>query len=76
MFLSLAQAITKKEGNKLKEAKWYSIISFVLVLIFAISYPILVTMLVVASAFGYLCDMPKDNEGGADSTPTRPNICL
>ena len=56
------QAISKKENNKLKEAKQFSIISFILVLIFAASYPILVVTVVLASVFGYMCDyVPKEN---------------
>ena len=51
-----SQALSKKEENKLKEAKKFSIISFILVLIFAVSYPILVTTVILASVFGYICD--------------------
>ena len=50
------QALSKKESNKLKEAKRFSIISFILVLIFAVSYPILVTTVILATVFGYICN--------------------
>ena len=49
------QALTKKENNKLKEAKQFSIISFILVLIFVVSYPILVTVVLLSTVFGYWC---------------------
>ena len=49
------QALTKKEDNKLKEAKLFSIISFALVLIFVVSYPILVTVVLLSTVFGYYC---------------------
>ena len=52
--LPLPQAIVKKEDNKVKEAKKFSIISFTLVLIFAVSYPILVAAITLASVFGTL----------------------
>ena len=48
-------ALSKKEKNKQQEAKLYSIISFVLVLIFIISYPILVTVVLLSTVFGYWC---------------------
>ena len=50
------QALSKKESNKVKEARQFSIISFVLVLIFAVSYPILVVTVILATVFGYICD--------------------
>ena len=50
------QALNKKHDNKLKEAKRFSFISFAIVLIFAVSYPILITVVILAPAFGYTCD--------------------
>ena len=52
---AITQALRKKDEHKLKEAKKFSIISFALVLIFIISYPILVSTLIVATNFGYIC---------------------
>ena len=49
------QALSKKEENKIKKAKEFSIISFILVVIFAISYPILVVVVLFSTVFGYLC---------------------
>ena len=49
------QALNKKDKNKPQEAKLYSIISFVLVLILVISYPIFVTTVTFATVFGYWC---------------------
>lgn len=61
LFPSPSQAISKKEGNRLKEAKQFSILSLIFILIFAISYPILITMLIFASVYGYICDYwPKE----------------
>ena len=51
--LSHPQALSKKEKNKPQEAKLYSIVSFILVLIFVISYPILVTVVFLSTMFGY-----------------------
>ena len=48
------QALHKKDKNKPQEAKLFSIISFVLVLIFIVSYPLLVATLTLATVFGYL----------------------
>ena len=56
-------ALTKKEDNKLKEAKMFSIISFVLVLIFVVSYPIMVTVVLLSTVFGYWC-RPTYTYGG------------
>ena len=58
------QALTKKENNKLKEAKQFSIISFILVLIFVVSYPILVTVVLLSTVFGYWCKPVYISYGG------------
>ena len=49
------QALSKKEENKLTEAKQFSIVSFTLVLVFVISYPILVLVVLLSTVFGYWC---------------------
>ena len=71
----LPQALSKKEDNKLKEAKEFSIISFVLVLIFTISYPILVTVVVLASVFGYICDYQYGGRSSYYYYYYRPSYC-
>ena len=58
------QALTKKEDNKLKEAKVFSIISFILVLIFVVSYPIMVTVVLLSTVFGYWCKPVYSSYGG------------
>ena len=58
------QALTKKEANKLKEAKMFSIISFILVLIFVVSYPIMVTVVLLSTVFGYWCRPVYSSYGG------------
>ena len=75
--LPCPQALHKNEGNKLKEAKRFSIISFALVVIFAISYPILVTVVVLASVFGYICDYQYRERGYYSyySYSYRPSYC-
>ena len=71
----LPQALSKKEENNLKQAKEFSIISFVLVLIFAISYPILVTVVVLASVFGYICDYQYGGRSSYYYYYYRPSYC-
>ena len=57
-------ALTKKEANKLKEAKMFSIISFILVLIFVVSYPIMVTVVLLSTVLGYWCKPVYSSYGG------------
>ena len=46
--------IIKKEKQKILEARKYGIISLILVIVFYISYPILVAVVIVSSVFGYI----------------------
>ena len=48
------QALSMKEENKLTEAKQLSFVSFALVLIFVISYPIVVFVVTISTVFGYV----------------------
>ena len=57
------QALSKKEERKIKEAKEMSIISFILVLIFAISYPILVLVVLLSTVLSYCRPYPSSSYG-------------